>query len=311
MKINLGADMSSAGSKRVMCREVEFNHGKLIHGDCMEAIEDVEDESIDLVFTSPPYFQGKDFDVSRLVGGFWKNINQFQDKVYSKLKFGGSLCWQIGSHMQNGIMTPLDCLVHQICNEYPNLKLRNRVIWTFGHGEHAKKRLSGRYETVLWYTKGDNYTFNLDSIRVPQKYPGKKHYRGPNQGQLSGNPLGKNPGDVWHIPNVKANHVEKTTHPCQFPVALVARFVRALTSDSGLVLDPYSGSGSTAIATLETGRKFHCIEIDKHYFDISVDRVTKWYKDDKKIRPDLPVTQPDPQSSVATRPAHFLIGGIE
>ena len=84
-----------------------------------------------------------------------------------------------------------------------------RVIWTFEHGAHARKRLSGRHETVLWYTKGDNYEFNLDQIRIPQKYPGKRHYKGPNRGELSGNPLGKNPGDVWSIPNVKANHVEK------------------------------------------------------------------------------------------------------
>ena len=66
---------------------------------------------------------------------------------------------------------------------------------------------------------------DVDPIRVPQKYPNKKAFKGPNVGKLTGHPLGKNPGDVWTIPNVKSNHVEKTDHPCQFPVELVERLV--------------------------------------------------------------------------------------
>ena len=66
----------------------------------------------------------------------------------------------------------------------------------------------------------NGYTFNLDAVRVPSKYPGKKHFKGPNLGQFSGNPLGKNPEDVWNIPNVKSNDVDKTEHPCQFSSGL-------------------------------------------------------------------------------------------
>lgn len=79
------------------------------------------------------------------------------------------------------------------------LKLRNRIVWHFGHGLHASKRFSGRYETILWFSKTDNYIFNLDSVRVPAKYPGKRHFKGPKKGQPSGNPLGKNPSDIWEI----------------------------------------------------------------------------------------------------------------
>ena len=294
-----------------MFSEVSFNDGNLVHSDCMKAITNIEDDSIDLVFTSPPYFQGKDYDVSRLVEDFLVNMTQFHELMYPKLKAGGSLCWQVGSHVQNGVTTPLDFLVHQVCAKYPELKLRNRVIWTYGHGEHAKKRLSGRYETILWYTKGNSYMFDLNKIRIPQKYPGKKHYKGPNRGEYSGNPLGKNPGDVWPIPNVKANHVEKKNHPCQFPVALVARFVRALTRDDAMILDPYSGTGTTAIAALEVGRKFHCIEINEHYFDISVRRVENWYKGEERTRADLPIASPDPKAAVATRPPHFVKGDMQ
>src|SRR5262249_45679680 len=78
-------------------------------------------------------------------------------------------------------------------------KLRNRIIWHFEHGLHASKRFSGRYETILWFTKSEDYTFNLDSVRVPSKYPGKLHYKGEKRGLPSGNPLGKNPSDLWTI----------------------------------------------------------------------------------------------------------------
>lgn len=290
------------------CTEIEFKDGKLIHGDCVDVISNIPDESVDLVFTSPPYFVGKDYDRSTHVDDFLELISKLQHRLYHKLKSGGSLCWQVGNHVQNTVSTPLDYYVHKVCSEFPQLKLRNRVIWAFEHGAHAKKRLSGRYETVLWYTKGDKYSFNLDKIRIPQKYPGKRHYKGPNRGEYSGNPLGKNPGDVWSIPNVKANHIEKTAHPCQFPVALVARFIHALTPIDGIVLDPFSGSGSTAIAALETNRRFYCVELDTEYVRISKERISGWYEGKTQVRRDSPVAKPDPNSAVAKRPPHFHEG---
>ena len=139
---------------------------------------------------------------------------------------GGSLCWQVGNYVEKGEVFPLDILSYPLFKSR-GLKLRNRVIWRFGHGLHAQRRFSGRYEVLLWFTNGDGYTFNLDRVRVPSKYPGKTHFKGEKRGQPSGNPLGKNPSDywivkqdwereVWDIPNVKANHTEKTIHPCQF-----------------------------------------------------------------------------------------------
>ena len=79
------------------------------------------------------------------------------------------------------------------------LFLRNRIIWTFGHGLNSDCRFSGRHEVILWFTKGKDYTFNLDSVRVHQKYPGKKSYKGKNTGKFSGNNIGKHPYDVWDI----------------------------------------------------------------------------------------------------------------
>ena len=108
----------------------------------------------------------------------------------------------------------------------------------------------------MWYTKSDTYTFNLDDVRVPAKYPGKRSYRGENKGKLSGNPKGKNPEDVWEVPNVKGNHVEKTNHPCQFPVGLIERLVLSLTNEGDLVFDPFSGVASSGVAALLHKLKF-------------------------------------------------------
>lgn len=196
----------------------------------------------------------------------------------------GSLCWQVGNYIDNGEVAPLDVLLYPIFKGF-GLRLRNRIVWCFGHGLHASKRFSGRYEVILWFTKTSCYTFNLNQVRVPQKYPGKKHHKGPNKGKLSSNPLGKNPGDVWEIPNVKANHVEKTVHPCQFPVELVERLVLALTNDQDWVLDPFMGVGSTAIAALMHNRRAVGAEVDGKYCAIAAERIRKAEQGALRIRP--------------------------
>jgi adenine-specific DNA-methyltransferase len=161
---------------------------------------------------------------------------------------------------------------------------------------HCQKRLSGRHETILWFTKGDDYTFNLDEVRVPSKYPNKKHFKGPNKGKLSGNPLGKNPSDVWEIPNVKANHVEKTEHPCQFPVGLAERLVLALTDKGDSVLDPYLGVGSSAIAALKNGRKAYGCDTVQEYIDTTWQRINQLRSGKLRVRPmNKPVYEPPPR----------------
>ena len=92
--------------------------------------------------------------------------------------------------------------------------------WHFGCGMDQTSRFSGRHETVLWFTKGRKPFFDLDSVRAPQKSAASGVTRARARGGISSNPKGKNPGDVWEIPNVKAAHVEKVGHPCQFPVGL-------------------------------------------------------------------------------------------
>lgn len=185
--------------------------------------------------------------------------------------------------------------------------LRNRIIWTFGHGLNSTQRFSGRHEMILWFTKGENYNFNLDCVRVPQKYPGKRHYKGEHKGELSGNHYGKNPSDVWDIPNVKANHIEKTEHPCQFPVAIPQRLIRALTNEADIILDPFMGSGTTALAAFVEKRKFIGAEIKQNYYNLTAQRIKNAIKGDIKIRDDIPVMIPNTNMAVAKLTEEFRL----
>lgn len=244
----------------------------LIHGACEAALDSIEPGSIALTITSPPYNISKAYDVKRSISDYVEWQEGIIRQIYIATKDGGSVCWQVGNYVSDGAVYPIDCLLFSSFID-AGFVPRNRIVWTFGHGLHCKNRFSGRHETVLWFTKGNQYKFNLDSVRVPQKYPSKRHYKGPNKGKLSGNPLGKNPGDVWDISNVKNNHPEKTEHPCQFPESLCDRLIMSLSSGGDTVLDPFMGSGTVGASCLRLGREFTGIEMDAGYFDIAKRRL--------------------------------------
>lgn len=288
-------DLFSNKNTRVLSMHSKFdqkNDVTLFHGDCMNLLKQIPDETAQLVITSPPYNIGKEYEKKEKLNKYLT----FQEKVIKEsfriLKPSGSICWQVGNFVENGHIVPLDIVLYPIFKKI-NMLLRNRIIWHFGHGLHASKRLSGRYETIVWFTKTDNYTFNLDSIRTPQKYPNKKHFKGPHKGELSGNPLGKNPSDVWEIPNVKNNHIEKTIHPCQFPVALIERLILALTNKGDLVVDPFIGVGTTSVAALLHNRKSAGADTERKYINIAKKRILLASQGQLKTRKDQPVFDPN------------------
>ncbi len=249
--------------------------------------------SVKLVVTSPPYNIGKSYERRSSLASWLAGQAAVIAECVRVLHPQGSLCWQVGNHVDDGEIVPLDTVLYPLFKEH-GLRLRNRIVWHFEHGLHCSKRLSGRYETISWFTRGDDYAFHLDPIRVPQKYPGKKHFKGPNAGQLSGNPLGKNPGDVWVFPNVKNNHVEKTCHPCQFPVELVERLVLALTDPGDAVLDPYMGVGSSVIAAARHGRLGLGCDSVPEYVEVARQRLTALGDGTLRTRPmNRPVWDPE------------------
>lgn len=267
--------------------------------DNLEYMRELDGESMDLIVTSPPYNIGKEYEKRKSLECYMEEQAACITEASRLLSPKGSICWQVGNYIKGREIFPLDIVLYDLFKER-GLKLRNRIIWAFGHGLHCRKRLSGRYETILWFTKSDDYTFNLDSIRVPVKYPNKKHFKGPKKGELSSNPLGKNPSDVWEypsdvweIPNVKANHVEKTDHPCQFPVGLVERLVLCLTNEDENVLDPYVGVGSSAIAALLNKRNAYGCDLDQSYIDTAWERIHELRNGTLRTRPmNKPVYEP-------------------
>jgi adenine-specific DNA-methyltransferase len=277
----------------------------LIHGDALKILPKLRSESVHLTLTSPPYYVGKAYDTSTDINEFRHLHKNILPEVVRITKEGGSICWQVGYHVSKGCYNPLDFIVHEIMSQFENIYLRNRIIWEFSHGHHLTRRFSGRHEVILWYSKGKNYFFDLDSVRVPQKYPGKLRYKGAKRGEVSGNPLGKNPSDVWQFPNVKAAHVEKTQHPCQFPIALAQRIIRSLTQKGEVILDPFVGSGSTAVAATLEQRPFIAIEIDQEYVDLTKKRINQAIDGTLRHRDDSPPLRPDPAWKVARAPEHF------
>lgn len=281
----------------------------------------IPDNSVKLIVTSPPYNIGKEYETKTSIDEYIKNLQPMLAEFVRVLADNGSLCWQTGNFVDGGEIYPLDIYFYPSFKKL-NLHLRNRIIWHFGHGLHCSKRFSGRYETILWFTKSDEYTFHLDDVRIPSKYPGKRHFKGDKKGQLSGNPKGKNPEDVWEmtvdrlvddwdafvweIPNVKNNHPEKVDHPCQFPIELVERCVLALTDENDIVYDPFAGVGSSLLAALKNSRRAYGSEWEKKYVDIGKERIEKLRNDTLAARPIYQqIWKPGPTDKVAQRPPEW------
>jgi adenine-specific DNA-methyltransferase len=291
----------------------------LYNGDIADLLREIPSNSIGLIVTSPPYNLGKEYETRRDVNDYLANQANVINELVRVLSPNGSLCWQVGNFVDRGEVFPLDTLYYPIFKKY-DLRLRNRIVWRFGHGLHASRRFSGRYETISWFTKTDDYYFNLDNVRVPAKYPGKRHYKGPKKGQISGNPLGVNPTDTWEanvfqdwetkwwdIPNVKSNHPEKTLHPCSFPIELIERLVLALTQKGDWVLDPYAGVGSALIAAVMHERKAIGAEKESDYINEARGRLEQLLDGTLPIRPmGMPVFQPTGKESVSKIPSEWL-----
>jgi adenine-specific DNA-methyltransferase len=140
----------------------------LYAGDALSLLKTIPDESQQLIITSPPYNIRKEYESNLSLTDYLDQMVPIAQELNRVLSKCGSLCWQVGNYVESGEKFPLDILFYPIFKGL-GLKLRNRIIWHFEHGLHATRRLSDRYETILWFTKSDDYVFNLDDIRIPSK----------------------------------------------------------------------------------------------------------------------------------------------
>ncbi len=309
--------------KEVVISADEIGGARFLAADVLEGLQRVDPASCALVISSPPYNIGKPYERKdeRTYDEYLAWQRRVIETMLPALTENASVCWQVGTYVTDGELFPLDVPFIDIFRSL-GFRLRNRIIWRYNFGYNADKRFSGRYETVLWFSRTDTYTFNLDPVRIPQIYPGKRHSasKGKKAGKPSGNPLGKNPSDywefsaiedfrnnpVWDVPNVKANHPEHTEHPCQFPVELAERCVLALSKAGETVLDPFIGTGATAIAAVKHSR--HAVGIDRHlpYIEIAEKRVAQFAEGDLPLRPlGKPVRRPQSTERVAQVPLEW------
>jgi DNA modification methylase len=232
--------------------------------DVLDYLAGLPDNSVSCHITSPPYNRAKSYLGSSMMDAmhhvyFHGWLMQVVAEMARTLKPGGVVCLNVGTtEDEDGDWLPMDVMLFKDLKR-AGLTPQNRVVWTQPHGLTPGSKLAGRYETVLIFSKGPQATFNPNAARKPQRHPGKRAYKGPNKGQLSGHPMGAWPTDVWDdIPSVRSNHPDRKhgDHPAQFPVNLAKRAILLYTKPGDLVCDVFMGSGSSAVAAVESGRDF-------------------------------------------------------
>ncbi|MBD3399005.1 MAG: site-specific DNA-methyltransferase [Candidatus Coatesbacteria bacterium] len=246
----------------------------LLKGDSMHLLKCIKSESVDLTVTSPPYNIGKEYEDILPVTDYIEWISSWTSLVYNISKPSASFWLNLGYlPLKNKAKAlPIPYLIWNKISFY----LIQEVVWNYGAGVAGRLFFSPRNEKLLFYVKDkNNYTFNLDEVRDKNvKYPNQK-----KNGKLKCNPKGKNPTDVWYIPKVTSgknrSSIERTKHPAQFPEKLIERIVKVSSNINDIILDPFVGSGTTAVVCSRLNRNFIGIDCNEEYLHIAKNRIIR------------------------------------
>lgn len=244
----------------------------IILGDSIEVLKTFSDESVDLIIADPPYNLGKDYGNDSDSKDFEQYI-EFTKKWTSEakrvLKPNGTIYVFMGFRFIS--------YLYQVLEKDQKLFFNNWICWHYTQGIGKKKGFSPRHDDILMFTKSEsNFTFNLDSIRVPQKF-----YRSIN------NMRGANPGDVWEFSHVHYCNENRQNHPTQKPEGLIERMVLASSNENDTVIDPFSGSGTTLRVCQQLNRKCIGIEINPEYVQMTKDRLANEFNGFDSIDPRM------------------------
>jgi adenine-specific DNA-methyltransferase len=244
-------------------------------GDALKLMKRIDSPLFDLTVTSPPYNIGKEYEEAVPLEHYVDWCRNWISEIHRLTKDRGAFWLNIGylEIPEKGKAVPIAYVLWDKTPFY----LIQEVIWNYGAGVAGRRFFSPRNEKLLWYVKDkEDYVFNLDDVRDKTvKYPNQR-----KNGKLKCNPLGKNPTDVWQIAKVTSgtnrSSKERTSHPAQFPIALIDRIVKSSSNAGDIVLDPFLGSGTSAIAALANKRKFVGFEINDKYCEIAAVRIRKY-----------------------------------
>lgn len=234
-----------------------MNDHRLICGDACEIMTTLPTASVELIIADPPYNLGKDYGNNRDAKS-WQEYIEFTRNWLRQadrlLKPKGTIYVFMGVRFISRL--------HLMMEEELGWSFNGWLTWHYTQGMGRKNGFSPRHEDILYFTKTTDYTFNLDDVRVPQKY-----YRERN------NMTGANPGDVWQFSHVHYCSAEREAHPTQKPEALLERMIRASSHQADLVLDPFVGSGTTARVAKVLKRRSIGIDINPDYIAMSQHRL--------------------------------------
>ena len=245
--------------------------------DVIEYLNKLENNSIDLAIIDPPY----NLDID-----YWDNFSSFEEflnftntylnLVYEKLKETGSL--YIFNTAYNSVF------IFDILKNKLNMNYLNWIIWYKKDGFSAcSKKYVNNQETILFFTKSKNYTFNCNDIRIPYASTDRINAAQKNGILKNGkrwfpNPNGKLCTDVWEFPSVRlSNKVNgktvKQKHPTPKPELLIERMIKASSNKGDLVLDLFSGTGTTAVVAKKNDRLFTGCENNTEYLEFINNRL--------------------------------------
>jgi len=226
-------------------------------GDAVAIMRELPSNSVDLLIADPPYNLGKDYGNNKDL----KARHDYDDFTRVWLNEADRLLKPTGSiYVFMGVRFISD--LFRILEDELKLIFNGWITWHYTQGMGRKQGFSPRHEDILYFTKSDKFTFNLDDVRVPQKYFRKRN-----------NMSGANPGDVWQFSHVHYCSAERERHPTQKPEALLERIIRASSNEGDLVFDPFVGSGTTCrVANLLT-RRWIGVDLNPDYIQMSEKRI--------------------------------------
>lgn len=245
--------------------------------DCIKLMNKLEKPLIDLTITSPPYNIGKEYEKIMRVNQYVDWSAEWMNCVHRVTNRNGAFWLNLGYFKvsKKGCAVPIPYVLWDRSSFY----FLQEIVWHYGAGVATRKLFSPRNEKFLWYVKNPSkYTFNLDAIRDKKvQYPNQQ-----KNGRLKVNPNGKNPTNVWSIPKVTSGNgrasKERTKHPSQFPLHVIDRIVKACSKKNQVVLDPFLGSGTVAVAALSNERLAVGCDTNKAYLKIAKNRIRQSYR---------------------------------
>ncbi len=244
---------------------------ELIQGHTLEKLKDIPSESIDLIVADPPYNLGKNYGNGHEIKGFEEYVD-FSEKWLTEakriLKKTGTIYVFMGFRFIS--------YLYNILDRNLNFNFNTWITWHYTQGLGKKKGFSPRHDDILMFTKSDDYKFNLNDIRIPQKY-----YRARN------NMRGANPGDVWQFSHIHYCNENRQEHPTQKPEGLIERMVLCSSDKGDLVLDPFAGSGTTLRVCQQLGRDCIGIELNQKYIQMIKKRLDEPFKGFDSIDPRM------------------------